>query len=675
MRPDNRCRHPFRRILRIERLAARQLLAADLQNPLVPEDVNDDGAITAGDALRVINLLNLQDATPDALLTYGDVNGDGKVTAGDALSIINVLSTRSASKSIETSIESTSIRGNVELNSGPLVIAKAKIGKGSTFDVLVDANGNFAIDVSSHADEFKGTPQATLYFLAADGTFALRQVTLALPEAAPLDVMRYESDSGLVALFADGLLSVHGTETDDQILISEFDDVLAIDGISESFPLAEIQYLAVFAYGGGDSIEIAGSSIQRDIRVLVDGGVGNDFITSSLGINTIGGGEGDDFVWGGSQSDYIVGGPGNDILHGDAGDDFLSGSDGDDQIYGDEGIDQIEGDDGNDLLDGGDDDDVISGGNGADRIWGGAGIDLLDGGGDDDEIWGGEGADLIYGGLGHDSLHGNEGDDLISGGDGRDSIFGNSGNDWLNGGASGDFIYGGAGDDVLEGEAGKDDLSGEEGHDRISGGSGPDRIWGGEGDDELRGGEDDDVLRGGDGNDIIDGDAGDDRLYGDNGNDDLYGLVVGGELLGGDFSDGGPGDDERHYDNIVRDIVSIWLIGQSFSVPTGSSVASPIDSSQPAVMPGFTQVFGSSFDSQQRVFDLLDNFDMQNAGALSLVSPDALQNNMRIMLSGYNQGKFESKLRNPDAIGGRDQSHAVFSSLSQGVAGYHPLYT
>ncbi len=50
-----------RRRLRAESLETRQLLAANIfHNELMPEDVNEDGQISALDALTVINEMNRQ---------------------------------------------------------------------------------------------------------------------------------------------------------------------------------------------------------------------------------------------------------------------------------------------------------------------------------------------------------------------------------------------------------------------------------------------------------------------------------------------------------------------------------------------------------------------------------------------------------------------------------------
>ncbi|WP_158230985.1 peroxidase family protein [Rhodopirellula bahusiensis] len=86
----------------IERLEARNLLASDWTNPVVWEDVNSDGRISALDALNVINQINreglnedLSSVRPASERYFYDVNGDARLTAADALWVINALNRNS----------------------------------------------------------------------------------------------------------------------------------------------------------------------------------------------------------------------------------------------------------------------------------------------------------------------------------------------------------------------------------------------------------------------------------------------------------------------------------------------------------------------------------------------------------------------------------------------------
>lgn len=91
------------RPLRGERLESRHLMAADtgisLHNAALPPDVNEDGRVSAVDALTVINHLNRRSpaegepaAAPDSSRAKVDVNNSGAVTALDALLVINEIS-------------------------------------------------------------------------------------------------------------------------------------------------------------------------------------------------------------------------------------------------------------------------------------------------------------------------------------------------------------------------------------------------------------------------------------------------------------------------------------------------------------------------------------------------------------------------------------------------------
>lgn len=83
-----------KRRLLAESLEARQLMAGDFfHNHFNPEDVNDDGDITPGDALAIVNAINRSANTVDRSM-FTDVNGDGQQTAVDAIRVINRLNRR-----------------------------------------------------------------------------------------------------------------------------------------------------------------------------------------------------------------------------------------------------------------------------------------------------------------------------------------------------------------------------------------------------------------------------------------------------------------------------------------------------------------------------------------------------------------------------------------------------
>jgi Ca2+-binding RTX toxin-like protein len=114
---------------------------------------------------------------------------------------------------------------------------------------------------------------------------------------------------------------------------------------------------------------------------------------------TIQGGGGDDIITTVDSKDVINGGGGNDIIDAGAGDDRLTGGTGFDALHGGAGNDNLDGGSGDDTLDGGSGDDYITGGAGLDILHGGDGNDTLvfdDGGVVAGEVYdGGNGADTL----------------------------------------------------------------------------------------------------------------------------------------------------------------------------------------------------------------------------------------------------------------------------------------
>lgn len=136
-------------------------------------------------------------------------------------------------------------------------------------------------------------------------------------------------------------------------------------------------------------------------------------------------------------------------VNGGAGNDFISTGIGWDTIYGGSGDDVIIGNAGNDSL---------YGGSGQDRIFGGADTDTIDGGSGNDFLYGDGGNDVVLGGAGDDLIFGdnflsydvNGGVDVLSGGAGNDTIYGDAGGDVLSGGTGADhFVYSRVADSTL----------------------------------------------------------------------------------------------------------------------------------------------------------------------------------------------------------------------------------
>lgn len=303
-----------------------------------------------------------------------------------------------------------------------------------------------------------------------------------------------------------------------------------------------------YYYGRSDDQAFGGTSeyyLLADVqdRLSVDGGSGDDYITTGNSRNVIVGGQGADYIFSGSGDDYILGG--NLWDSADRVSNYFNGYHGGSvQIFYY------------------DSDTIISGG-GKDTVFAGGGDDRVNAGDGDDYVSGRTGNDIIYGGYGEDRIYGDEGDDVLYAGTPANlSALQFSAGPFTFNGIDGDSLHplsvdstvtglgelgfddpspnlidGGAGNDLIVGAPGADSLLGGGGDDTMDGGAGADGIDGGAGRDIIGGGSDNDVIFGGSGNDYLDGSTGNDEIHGDDGED----LVIGGTgtdvLYGGADSD------------------------------------------------------------------------------------------------------------------------------------------
>ncbi len=193
----------------------------------------------------------------------------------------------------------------------------------------------------------------------------------------------YVSSDQLVLTTGNGSDTVGVTQRDDGTLDVD------VNGEQYEVRLAEGQELTIRSGDGNDTINVA-SNVK--VNIVVDGGAGDDNITTGAGDDRIDGGLGNDTISTGAGRDDLFGNSGVDKLDAGAGDDVVYGGDGDDELLGGDGVDFIEG------------------GQGKDRLDGGAGQDMLSGGFDDDTLTGGAGNDRLYTGNGKDTVEAASGD-------------------------------------------------------------------------------------------------------------------------------------------------------------------------------------------------------------------------------------------------------------------------
>jgi hypothetical protein len=158
------------------------IMTSDWQNPVDPHDVNDDGRISALDALQVINALNLQGpgtlagsglSTPP----YVDVNGDGRLSALDALMVINELNQQASGGG-----------GEGEAGGGPFRLSGTAVGAPAN---IPPANTS-PVDLPPAAADLR--PQAPASLASAGTVFFVSLPSDELPGSAVIE----ESRQGIV---------------------------------------------------------------------------------------------------------------------------------------------------------------------------------------------------------------------------------------------------------------------------------------------------------------------------------------------------------------------------------------------------------------------------------------------------------------------------------------------
>lgn len=125
----------------------------------------------------------------------------------------------------------------------------------------------------------------------------------------------------------DRTLFIVGGDEDDHVTVNKQGNKLLkvhatffVDVNFKTFPLADVDRIVVYVYGGRDHVTIAGNI---DIPTIIDGGSGDDRLNGGQGPTVIVGSGGDDEVHGGQGRDILIGGSGADRLFGHGGEDIL----------------------------------------------------------------------------------------------------------------------------------------------------------------------------------------------------------------------------------------------------------------------------------------------------------------------------------------------------------------
>lgn len=336
-------------------------------------------------------------------------------------------------------------------------------------------------------------------------------------------------------------------------------------------------------FGNSSANVITASTTSSNNQFSIDGGAGNDKLTSSFGNDTLRGGSG---------TNVLIGGSGDDVYYVDGTDtiiELISG--GDDEVISSrtftlaanvENLELVQlggmvglngtGNALNNIIRGTENHNVLNGGsNGNDVLYGNMGNDTLIGGNESDTVSGG---DSLFGGDGNDKLDGGSGKDTLDGGVGSDTLLGGTGSDVLDAGVDteADSLDGGAGNDtflnIREADIVRD--TGVGGIDTIyiaqntmvgyvlgvgienaylNDGVEASSVSGNSLSNILVGNESNNTLIGNAGNDTLDGGAGADLLFGGLGNDNYYIDDIGDSIVEEPES----GTDTVHYKYFISD--------------------------------------------------------------------------------------------------------------------------
>lgn len=123
-------------------------------------------------------------------------------------------------------------------------------------------------------------------------------------------------------------IAVSGTQTNDNVFVTGAPGTFTIKGLSASVTVTNCESandtLTINALGGLDVVD-ASALPANVIKLILNGGLGNDTLIGSAGGDSFTGGDGNDLVFGGAGNDTFIWNPGddNDTFEGQADTDIL----------------------------------------------------------------------------------------------------------------------------------------------------------------------------------------------------------------------------------------------------------------------------------------------------------------------------------------------------------------
>jgi Ca2+-binding RTX toxin-like protein len=213
-------------------------------------------------------------------------------------------------------------------------------GSSANERATMSANGvrlRFTVDVDNLVLDANDVEFSS--FLSFGGSDTVVVNDLSGTDVSLVDISLF--DFGVPGGNADTVV-VNGTAGDDQIAASSANGVVSVSGLAAQVRItgteASGDRLELNGLGGGDTIDATGLE-PAEMRLLADGGTGDDVLLGGDGDDVLIGGDGSDVLFAGSGDNVALGGAGDDVLRGEEGDDVLDGGAGDDILIGGAGDD------------------------------------------------------------------------------------------------------------------------------------------------------------------------------------------------------------------------------------------------------------------------------------------------------------------------------------------------
>jgi Ca2+-binding RTX toxin-like protein len=203
-------------------------------------------------------------------------------------------------------------------------------GSNVTENVSITANGGratFARDIAGVTTDLNDVEQIVYNALSGADNIVVKDLS-------GTDVTRVTVNLAAFGGAGDGQadnVSVNGTGTDDVILVAGDASGIGVQGLAARVDVTgtegALDTLTIYAQAGADVIDASALGAGA-VKLVLDGGDGDDVLIGSAGDDVLVGGAGNDVLIGGGGNDVIIGGDGDDIEIQD----FVAGAGTDDLI-------------------------------------------------------------------------------------------------------------------------------------------------------------------------------------------------------------------------------------------------------------------------------------------------------------------------------------------------------